>query len=229
MSTKNSLIAFLFLASPVWSQQQVAATGLQTPHKLILTPTLARVGGPGVMALRDHTAYLTPGTYFHNPRGASSPMFVAVAADNGVPFKGTLEGIETITPIDPQFLSVLMKGTGDATQLGRFTLVHMETANLLTLTGIGSFAFTAANGDILTADFTSQASLTANPEVLSIVETAFISGGTGRFAGATGHFTVTRSFDFATNLTAGSFEGTISSPGAKHASLSAAVFQNRSL
>ena len=47
MSTKNSLIAFLFLASPVWSQQQVAATGLQTPHKLILTPTLARVSGPG--------------------------------------------------------------------------------------------------------------------------------------------------------------------------------------
>ena len=101
----------------------------------------------------------------------------------------------------------------------------METANLLTLTGIGSFSFTAANGDILTADFTSKASPTT-PGVLSIVETAFISGGTGRFAGATGHFTVTRSFDFATNLTAGSFEGTISSPGAKHASLSAAVFQD---
>ena len=238
MSTKNSLVAFLFLASPVWSQQQVAATGLQTPHKLILTPTLARVSGPGAMALRDRTAYLTPGpgdserpgqtpgTYIHNPQSASSPIFVAVAADNEVPFIGRLEGIETITPIDPQFLSVLMKGTGDATQLGRFTLVHMETVNLLTLTGIGSFAFTAANGDILTADFTAQASLTANPEVLSIVENAFISGGTGRFAGATGHFTVTRSFDFATNLTAGSFEGTISSPGAKHASPSAAVFQN---
>ena len=237
MITKNSLIAFLFLASPVWSQQQVAATGLQTPHKLILTPTLARVSGPGAMALRDRTPYLTrgpgdlerpgqtPGTYIHNPQGASSPIFVAVAADNEVPFIGRLEGIETITPIDPQFLSVLMKGTGDATQLGRFTLVHMETANLLTLTGLGSFAFTAANGDILTADFTSQASPTT-PGVLSIVETAFISGGTGRFAGATGHFTVTRSFDFATNLTAGSFEGTISSPGAKQASLSAAVFQN---
>ena len=225
MITKNSLIAFLFLASPVWSQQQVAATGLQTPHKLILTPTLARVSGPGAMALRDHTAYLTPGTYFHNPQGASSPIFVAVAADNEVPFIGRLEGIETITPIDPHFLSALMKGTGDATQLGRFTLVQMETVNLLTLTGIGSFAFTAANGDILTADFTSQASPTT-PGVLSIVETAFISGGTGRFAGATGHFTVTRSFDFATNLTAGSFEGTISSPGAKHASLSAAVFQD---
>ena len=239
MTTKNSLVAFLFLASSVWSQQQVAATGLQTPHKLILTPTLARVSDPGAMALRDRTPYLispldqaiwnapvqTAGTYIHNPQGASSPIFVAVAADNEVPFIGRLEGIETITPIDPQFLSVLMKGTGDATQLGRFTLVHMETVNLLTLTGIGSFGFTAANGDILTADFTAQAS-TATPGVLSIVETAFISGGTGRFAGATGSFIITRSFDLATNLTAGSFEGTISSPGAKHASLSAAVFQN---
>src|SRR5882672_10331155 len=152
MTTKNSLVAFLFLASPIWSQQQVAATGLQMPHKLILTPTLARVSGPGAMALHDRTPYLTPGTYIHNPQGASSPIFVAVAADNAVPFKGTLEGNEKITPLDPPFLSVLMTGTGDATQLGRFTLVHMETANLLTLTGLGSFAFTAANGDILTAD-----------------------------------------------------------------------------
>src|SRR5213079_3117564 len=110
---------------------------------LILTATLARVSGPGAMALRDHTAYLTPGTYFHNPQGTSSPIFMAVAADNEVPFIGRLEGNEKITPIDPQFLSVLMKGTGDATQLGRFTVVHLETVNLLTSTGIASFAFTA--------------------------------------------------------------------------------------
>src|SRR5689334_17666004 len=105
MSTKNSFVAFLFLASPIWSQQQVAATGLQTPHKLILTPSLARISGPGVKALRDQTAYLTPGTYFHNPPDVSSTIFLAVAADNGAPFKGTFEGNVTPTPIDPQFLS----------------------------------------------------------------------------------------------------------------------------
>jgi hypothetical protein len=178
--------------------------------------------GPGDLERPGQTA----GTYIHNPQGASSPMFVTVAADKGVPFKGSLEGIVTPTPIDPQFLSELTKGTGDATQLGRFTFVRPETVNLLTFTSIGSFAFTAANGDILTADFTGQGSPTATPGVLSIVETAFISGGTGRFAGATGSFIVTSSFDLATNLTAGSFAGTISSPGANHASLSAAVFQN---
>ena len=213
MSTKNSLVAFLFLASPIWSQQQVAATGLQTPHKLILTPTLARVSGPGATALRDHTAYLTPGTYFHNPQDTSSPMFVAVAADNGVPFKGTLEGKDFITPLDPPFLSSIMPGMGDATQLGRFMVVRTATVNLLTSTDIGSIAFTAANGDILTADYTGQASPTATPGVLSTVETAFISGGTGRFAGANGSFIVTG----ATNSNASSFEGTISSRGAEHA------------
>ena len=66
----------------------------------------------------------------------------------------------------------------------------------------------------------------ATPGVLSFVDTAFISGGTGRFAEATGSFIVTGSVDLATNLNAGSFEGTIASPGAKHASASAAVFGN---
>ena len=212
MFPKNALIAFLFLASPVWSQQQVAATVLQTPHKLVLTPTLARVSGPGPMALRDRTPYLTPGpgdlerpgqtpgTYIHNPQGASSPILVAVAADTGVPFKGSLEGHETILPISPQFLSSLLKGTGNATQLGSFTVIKMDIVNLVTSTDLGSLAFTAANGDILTADFTGYASPTVTPGVLSVVETAFISGGAGRFAGATGSFIVTRSFDLAHEL-----------------------------
>ena len=52
------------------------------------------------------------------------------------------------------------------------------------------------------------------PTVVSIVEIAVITGGTGRFADATGSFIVTRSFDFATGLTTGSFKGTIFSPGA---------------
>ena len=39
------------------------------------------------------------------------------------------------------------------------------------------------------------------------------AGAMGLFSDATGSFIVTRSFNFATNLTAGSFEGTISSPG----------------
>ena len=53
-----------------------------------------------------------------------------------------------------------------------------------------------------------------SPGVLSVLDTATITGGTGRFAGATGSFTVERVFVMATSEITGSFEGTISSPGA---------------
>jgi hypothetical protein len=45
------------------------------------------------------------------------------------------------------------------------------------------------------------------------VETATITGGTGRFAGATGSFTAERTFYVASGKTIGSSEGWISPPG----------------
>ena len=86
--------------------------------------------------------------------------------------------------------------------------------NATNRTSTGTYEFTAANGDTLTAGFTGQASLTATPGVLSVVETATITGGTSRFAGATGSFTVERLVEQVAGLTTGSFEGTISSPAA---------------
>jgi hypothetical protein len=86
--------------------------------------------------------------------------------------------------------------------------------NRATRTATGSYEFTAANGDTLTADFTGTATPTLIPGVLYIVEMAIIKGGTGRFAGATGSFTCERLFDTVALTTVGSFEGTISSPGA---------------
>ncbi len=133
--------------------------------------------------------------------------------DQEVPFKGRLEGTATITPGTPPFLSVLIEGTGNATHLGRFTVEIPHVVNTTNRTSTGTYEFTAANGDTLTAGFTGQATLTA-PGVLSVVETATITGGTGRFADATGSFTVERLFNQVTGLTTGSFEGTIPSPGA---------------
>ena len=87
--------------------------------------------------------------------------------------------------------------------------------NTVARTLTGSYEFTAANGDTLIADFTGQSGPTLeNPRVLLSVETATITGGTGRFAGATGSFTVERLLNLDTFLTTVSFEGTISSPGA---------------
>jgi hypothetical protein len=133
--------------------------------------------------------------------------------DKQVPFKGRLEGTATITPGTPPFLSVLIEGTGNATHLGRFIMEIPHAVNTTNRTSTGTYEFTAANGDTLTAGFTGQATLIA-PGVLSVAETATITGGTGRFADANGSFTVERVFNQLTGLTTGSFEGTISSPGA---------------
>ncbi len=132
----------------------------------------------------------------------------AVAGEQ-VPFKGSLEGDFTITPLDPPFLSVLVDATGKATHLGKFTLEIPHVVNVTNSTAIGSYEFTAANGDTLTADFTGQAMPTDTPGVLAIVETATITGGTGRFADATGSFISERLIDTVAGTTAGSFKGTI--------------------
>ena len=158
----------------------------------------------------------SPTSLSASPSIASSEAKVTGAGvfskDQEVPFKGRLEGTATITPGSP-FLSVSIEGTGNATHLGRFTVEIPHLVNPMNRTSIGTYEFTAANGDTLTAGFTGQATLTA-PGVLSVVETATITGGTGRFAGASGSFTVERLFNQVTGLTTGSFEGSISSPGA---------------
>ena len=133
-----------------------------------------------------------------------------VAAGEQVPFKGSYEGDVTVTPLAPPFLSALVDATGNATQLGQFTLAIPHIVNVANGTAVGTYEFTAANGDALFADFTGKSTPTETPGVLYIVEIATITGGTGRFAGASGGFTCERYFDTTTDETFGSFEGTIS-------------------
>jgi hypothetical protein len=135
-----------------------------------------------------------------------------VPAGEPVPFLGRLDGVVTITGAPP-IVSVVVNATGNATQLGQFTLAIPHTLDLRTRTATGSYQFTAANGDRLIATFKGQGKTTPTPGVIAIVETATITGGTGRFAGATGGFISQRLFNRVTGKTTGSFQGTISVPG----------------
>ena len=137
----------------------------------------------------------------------------ASQSDVAIPLKGSFEGTQTVTPLQPPMALVEGVATGQATHLGRFTVEFPHTVNFATSSGVGTYTFTAANGDTLTATFTGQAQLGT---VTSILEQATITGGTGRFAGASGSFTARRLFDPATGTTTGSIEGTISAPGANH-------------
>jgi hypothetical protein len=136
----------------------------------------------------------------------------AVAAGEQVPFGGRLDGTVTRTPAPPLVL-VDVDATGNATQLGRYTLDIPHVVDPTTRTAAGSYQFTAANGDMVFAEFTGLATPTDIPGILYVEETATITGGTGRFAGATGSFTTKRWFDTVAGTTSGSFEGTISSRG----------------
>jgi hypothetical protein len=136
------------------------------------------------------------------------------AAGKQVPFRGSFDATVERTQVDPATVFVEVEGVGRGAHLGRFSVSAPHEVDAATRTAAGTYTFTAANGDTLTADFTGRAAPTETPGVLLIVEIATITGGTGRFAGASGSFTVERLYDMVDGTTEASFEGTVSSPGA---------------
>jgi hypothetical protein len=145
------------------------------------------------------------------PDDGNSPMQPLPAPADADPFKGRLNGNVAVTPLPP-LLEVNVEATGNATELGRFALEIPHLVDPTSRLALGTYVFTAANGDTLIAHLAGQAMPTEVPGILHIVETAVIADeGTGRFAGASGSFVTERWFDMATGATVGAFEGVISS------------------
>ena len=149
----------------------------------------------------------------------TAALVVPAAAQNQVPFKGSIQGHEIETPQGgppPTTLMVDGSVTGIATLVGQFSYTYQLTVTLANGTATGSGILIAANGDSLTTTIAGSSEMTATPGVVSITEIDTITGGTGRFAGAQGSFTIERLANLVTGFTSGSFHGTISSPGAAH-------------
>ena len=132
-----------------------------------------------------------------------------VPAGQQVPFNGSWVSHETY---DVQFPVMFVHGTatGYATRIGRYTATYEEQVDLLTGSSVGAITVVAANGDVIFATQTGQGDPTPDPDIFSIVEVSTITGGTGRFAGATGTFTIERLVSLSTGDSSGSFSGTIS-------------------
>jgi hypothetical protein len=90
------------------------------------------------------------------------------------------------------------------------------TVSFTTLTSVGTSHWVAANGDSFDTTIAGSGQPTGTPGEFRIADIHTITGGTGRFAGAHGRFTVDRVASGITFATSGSFEGTITSPGAAH-------------
>jgi hypothetical protein len=139
----------------------------------------------------------------------------SAAAATEVPFRGSIQGVEIA---DLQFPKIFVDGSGSgkATHLGCFTLAYEIEVDLLTHETFGSSVFTAANGDSVFTDIIGLGTPTENPDVRTVVEVHTITGGTGRFAGATGSFIKKSLLNLVSGLTSGSFDGTIVIHSPKH-------------
>jgi len=141
---------------------------------------------------------------------ASSVSLLTVVGGAGAaqtPFKGTVRAAETVVVVPPT-ASLTRDGTGTSMYLGKFAEHIVMTIDLPTMSSTGAATFTAANGDTLTSTVVGQATPTG-ATTFSIVEVYTITGGTGRFAGATGTFTLESTVDDATGVSTGTFSGVI--------------------
>jgi hypothetical protein len=142
-----------------------------------------------------------------SPASASfEPAQTEARGGTDLPFRGSYTSVIEVPPPSA-------RGTveGTATHLGRFT--GTATAEVDGNFATGKFTFIAANGDQLSGTFLGEG-VFMPPSTVTRTERATIENGTGRFAGATGTFTMVTvdTIDFANGGTAtgyGSFEGRI--------------------
>lgn len=139
---------------------------------------------------------------------AGSALASPKLAGGLVPFKGTMEAQEQGRAEFPT-LYVDAHGSGNATQLGAYTLSYQVEVNIPTGAAKASLKTVAANGDTIFAEGPGQGFPSAEPDINRIVENYTVTGGTGRFAGASGSFTVLRVLNLATGVTSGTFAGTL--------------------
>ena len=106
-----------------------------------------------------------------------------------------------------------VSNSGNATVLGPFTGTAEFKPNLCDGSYTGFFHWIAANGDAISGPFFGQLIPTATQGVFDNNETAIVTGGTGRFTGATGMFTLGGQVNFITSSFVFPWTGTISSVG----------------
>jgi hypothetical protein len=128
-----------------------------------------------------------------------------------LPFKGTMQSTESYVTVFPT-TSVTATGSGNATELGAFTVSYEVEMSLMDLSITESAYFTGANGDSLQAKAVGQATENRTPGMLNLVDIYKITGGTGRFTGASGTFTLNRLTSVTTGAASSTFEGYILMP-----------------
>jgi hypothetical protein len=121
-------------------------------------------------------------------------------------FNGTVQSTETSVTVFPT-VSTTATGSGNAAELGAFTIYYQVEISLLDLSSTESAQFIGTNGDSLRAEAVGQATENRTPGMLNVVDIYKITGGTGRFDGARGTFTLNRLVSVTTGAASSTFEG----------------------
>jgi hypothetical protein len=140
------------------------------------------------------------------------------SARDQVPFSTTISGyIETSEPVDQCTIHGHAINFGNATHLGAYTGTGELYQDVCNGTYTGTFHWFAANGDEIYGTFEGYLTPTGTPGVYDNHETADVTGGTGRFTGATGHWESGGQVDFTTEPISFVFptQGWISSVGSQ--------------
>lgn len=128
-----------------------------------------------------------------------------------LPFKGTVQATETSVTVFPT-MSATGIGSGSATQIGSFTIKYQAEISLLDLSSTESVELQGTKGDVIRAEAVGQATEDRTPDMLNVIDIYKITGGTGRFNGASGTFTLTRLVSLTTGAASSTFEGYLLMP-----------------
>lgn len=153
----------------------------------------------------------------------SAAIFVASGSNaqagetKQTPLTGSFRGQENDVPqgFPPQTLAVHGTVMGIAPHLGRFTMIYYLTVTLANGTSTGTGQLIAADGSTITGTVTGS-SAPGEPGIAIITEVYMITGGTGRFTGASGTFTVQRLVDLMSGSTSGTIQGVVIAPNGAH-------------
>jgi hypothetical protein len=145
--------------------------------------------------------------------GAAVTLAVAALdalADGRVPLNGKDAFSSSIVGGTGNAVDTADAGAGTLAHLGRFTMAASETVDFSTSTVTdGVVTLTAANGDTLYASYSG----TILPGLVGYRVAGPITGGTGRFMGATGQIVLDGTFDPLTMTGSDVITGSISTVG----------------
>lgn len=135
-------------------------------------------------------------------------------ASSAAPFRARFVVTQDITP-DPACggFEILAQGTGRATRLGRTQALFDECANFVQEPGrvhvYGSAVLTSASGDELHLAVDKAGNLPDPAGNVHVAGPYRVTGGTGRFAGATGYGTTTTETNVTSSVATVKLNGTL--------------------